>query len=44
MCDWNEQEPHCHVNSVNRFEARIQKDRDHDIYFGYRAIATKVVL
>lgn len=25
MCDWNEGDPHCHLNPVNRFESCTQR-------------------
>jgi len=31
MCDWNEQDPHRHVNPVNRFDKHALKNFNHAI-------------
>jgi len=44
MCDWNEQDPYCHVNSVSRFEKFTQESWNYAINTFYQTITTKVVL
>ena len=41
MCDWNEQDPYCHVNSVSRFEKFTQESWNYAINTSYQTIITR---
>lgn len=41
MCDWNEQDPHSHVNPVTRFVRQTQYNWDHAVNVRYQARSCK---
>ncbi len=37
MCDWNEEDPHCHLNPVNKFKGCAQRNQNRAIDTRYQA-------